>query len=180
LVKRARIERAGIVHRLDKNTAGLMVVAKTADVMAKMSKMFEQREVERTYVGLVEGVLRAEGTIDRNIARDPKHRTLYKTVATVGRRAVTHFCVLRNFSKWTLVEFRLETGRTHQIRVHAKSIGHPIVGDAEYNPNSSLKGLSGQMLESVRISFVHPVTHQVMTFEIAQSSEFAKTVDRIV
>ena len=170
-----KIERGGIVHRLDKNTAGLMVVAKTATVQASLAAMFERHEVKRTYVGIVEGVLTGEGTIDKNIVRDPKRRTLY-TVSTTpspcgatpsfskgssfgGRRAITHFKVLQNFSKWSLVRFNLETGRTHQIRVHCKSIGHPIIGDPEYNPSSSIKGLSGQMLESVEIEFVHPMSN---------------------
>ena len=174
------LERAGIVHRLDKNTAGLLVVAKTAEVQAKLAAMFERREVKRTYLGLVEGVLNGEGRIDKNIARDPNRRTLYKTVVTGGRSAITDYRVLRNFSKWTLVEFNLQTGRTHQIRVHAKSIGHPIVGDGEYNPSSSIKGLAGQMLESVELGFVHPVSGKPVDFKIKPSEMFSKTVDRLV
>lgn len=176
----ATLERAGIVHRLDKNTAGLLVVAKTADVQAKLSESFEKREIKRVYIGLVEGVLSGEGTIDKNIARDPGHRTLYRAVAAGGRKAVTNFKVLKNFSKWTLVQFSLVTGRTHQIRVHCKSIGHPIIGDQEYNQNSSIKGLSGQMLESIEISFVHPKTLKNVTFKAETTEEFRKTVDRII
>jgi len=173
------LERAGIVHRLDKNTAGLMVVAKTADVQAKLSEMFEKHLVNRIYVGLVEGVMTGSGTIEKNIARDPNHRTLYKAVANGGRKAVTHFKVLKNFSKWTLVQFELETGRTHQIRVHCKAVGNPIVGDHEYNPNTSVKGLSGQMLESVELSFTHPKTGKTVVFKTKPTKEFTKTVDRI-
>lgn len=174
------LERAGIVHRLDKNTAGLLVVAKTAAMQAKLSEMFEKRDIRRIYVGLVEGILNGTGTIDKNIARDSNRRTLYKVVPTGGRKAVTHFKVVRNFSKWTLVQFELETGRTHQIRVHCKAIGHPIVGDPEYNPSSSIKELSGQMLESIKLSFVHPKTLKTVLFETETTKEFSKTVDRII
>lgn len=174
------LERAGIVHRLDKNTAGLMVVAKTTTMQAKLSEMFEKRDIKRIYVGLVEGILTGIGTIDKNIARDPNHRTLYKVVASGGRKAITHFKVIRNFSKWTLVQFELETGRTHQIRVHCKAIGHPIIGDPEYNPTSSIKELSGQMLESIKLSFIHPKTLNVVSFETETTKEFSKTVDRIL
>ena len=149
-----KLERAGIVHRLDKNTSGLMVVAKTAKAQAKLSEMFERKEVKRTYVGLVEGVLYGSGTIDKNIVRHPKIRTIFTTADTGGRRAVTHYKVLENHAKTTTIQFQLETGRTHQIRVHAKSIGHPLVDDPEYNP----KGGDGQKLQSVAIEFVHPVT----------------------
>jgi len=172
------LDRAGIIHRLDKNTAGLMVIAKTAEVQAKLSAMFEKREVKRVYFGLVEGVMNGEGTINKNIARDPNRRTLYRTVMTGGRNAVTHFKVFKNFSKWTLVQFTLGTGRTHQIRVHSKSIGHPVVGDPEYNQNSSIKNLLGQMLESVELSFMHPVTAKPVEFSINLSEEFSKTVDK--
>jgi len=140
------VERAGIVHRLDKNTAGLMVVAKTAFVQSKLAAMFEKHKVKRIYLGIVEGQMHGEGTIDKNIVRHPQKRTLYTTNDEIrmpnsaGRRAITHFKVLETFAKHSLVQFRLETGRTHQIRVHCKSVGHPIVGDAEYNPKYSEKG----------------------------------------
>ena len=168
----ASLERAGIVHRLDKNTAGLLVVAKTAEVQAKLAAMFQKHEVRRAYIGLVEGVVAGEGKIDTQIVRDARRRTLFTTATSGGRKAVTRYKVLKNFSKWTLVQFELETGRTHQIRVHCKSIGHPIVGDPEYNLNSSIKGLSGQMLESVEVSFFHPITSKPMQFKLNPSKEF--------
>ena len=161
-----KLERAGIVHRLDKNTAGLMVVAKTASVQAKLSAMFETKQVKRTYIGLVEGVLHGSGTINKNIVRHPKIRTIFTTAEKGGRTAVTHYRVLENRPKTTLVEFQLETGRTHQIRVHAKSIGHPLVGDPEYNP----KGGKGQELRSVAIEFVHPVSGELVAHEFFRTS----------
>lgn len=172
------LERAGIVHRLDKNTAGLIVVAKTASVQAKLAAMFEKHEIKRTYIGLVEGLVKGEGTIDKNIARDPNHRTLYKAVPAGGRRAVTHYKTIQNFSKWTLVQFNLETGRTHQIRVHCKSLNHPLVGDPEYNPNSSIK-TNGQLLESVEICFVHPVTSQIIHHKIGLTEAFNDVINKI-
>ena len=174
------LDRAGIVHRLDKNTAGLMLAAKTPIAQAKLGEMFERHEVNRTYVGLVEGVIKTQrGTINANIVRDERNRTLYKTDLVKGRRAITHYKVLQAFSKHTLVEFTLETGRTHQIRVHCKSIGHPIVGDPEYNPKSSIK-FDGQLLESVRIEFIHPVTQQNIKHEIALSKEFSTVIAKFV
>jgi len=184
---KAALSRAGIVHRLDKNTAGLMIVAKTAPVQAKLAAMLEKHEIERVYHGIVEGVWEGQGTIDKNIVRDPKHRTLFKTAATGGRRAITHYKTLRVMRRgYSLVEFRLETGRTHQIRVHAKSVGHPLVGDPEYNPKYSpfVKGVakqggfkaSGQMLESVEISFVHPVTGKRVIEKTEPTAEFKKNL----
>jgi len=172
------LDRAGIVHRLDKNTAGLMIVAKTAQVQAKLSKMFENREVERKYWGIVDGVLAGEGTINRNIIRDPNFRTIFKTSENSGRTAITHYKVLEAFAKHTLVEFRLETGRTHQIRVHCKSISRPIVGDPEYNPRGSLK-CTGQMLESVALEFSHPITGERIAKTTAPTAEFRQVLAKI-
>ena len=186
---KAALSRAGIVHRLDKNTAGLMVVAKTAPVQAKLAAMLEKHEIERVYHGIVEGAWEGEGSINKNIIRDPKHRTLFttksqgsakqvlQTTATGGRTAITHYKVLKAFKKHSLVEFRLETGRTHQIRVHAKSAGHPLIGDPEYNPNSSVKA-SGQMLESISISFIHPVTGKGVTKKIDTTDEFKHVLSK--
>ncbi|MCL2850831.1 MAG: RluA family pseudouridine synthase [Firmicutes bacterium] len=161
--------RAGIVHRLDKNTSGLMIVAKTAQTQAKLSKMFETHEIKRTYVGLVEGSLQGQGTIKKNIIRDPNNRTRYKTDPTKGRHAITHYIALSHYRygnrPLSLVQFNLETGRTHQIRVHMKSLNHPLVGDIEYNHSSTLK-IEGQLLESVELSFIHPITTKQMEFKI--------------
>lgn len=172
------LERGGIVHRLDKNTAGLIVVAKNADVQAKLSAMFEKRQVKRVYNGIIDGVLHGSGVIDTNIIRDPNHRTMFRTTQQGGRKAITHFRVLQTFQKFSLVEFRLETGRTHQIRVHCKSIGRPIVGDPEYNPNGKIK-CSGQMLESIEIAFIHPITSKEIEIKIGYSDEFRTVFEKI-
>lgn len=168
----SHLERAGIVHRLDKNTAGLLVVAKTADCQQRLGKMFERHDIIRTYWGLVDGVVKADLTIDKNIVRHPQHRTIFATTENGGRRAVTHLKVLERYAKHTLCEFTLETGRTHQIRVHCKAIHHPIVGDPEYNSGD------GQMLEALRLDFTHPVTGKAIHLQISPTKAFADARER--
>lgn len=163
----------GYAHRLDKNTCGLLCMAKDEKTLELLQGMLKRHEIKRTYIGIVEGVMQGSGTIDKNLIRSPRNRTLFVTVTgatrgeylsahgqsqSVGRNAVTHFTVIENFKNATLVQFNLETGRTHQIRVHCKSMSRPIVGDPEYNPNGKIARGVGQMLESVDIDFTHPVT----------------------
>lgn len=167
-----QLERAGIVHRLDKNTAGLLVVAKTADCQQRLGKMFERHAIVRTYWGLVDGRVPGDLTIDKNIIRHSQHRTIFTTTEHGGRRAVTHLKVLERYAKHTWCEFTLETGRTHQIRVHCKAIHHPIVGDPEYNSGD------GQMLEAVKLQFVHPMTGQDISINVAPTKEFALWRDK--
>ena len=114
------LERAGIVHRLDKNTAGLLVIAKTTACQSALAKMFEKHAIQRTYWGLVDGKVAGDMTIEKNIIRHPQHRTIFTVTECGGRRAVTHLKVLERYARHTLCEFVLETGRTHQIRVHCK------------------------------------------------------------
>ena len=167
-----QLERAGIVHRLDKNTAGLLVVAKTVPAQGKLAKMFERHAIKRTYWGLVDGRVAGDLTIDRNIIRHPNHRTIFTVTEQGGRRAITHLHVLERYAKHTLCEFTLETGRTHQIRVHCKAIHHPIVGDPEYNHGD------GQMLEAVRLDFMHPITGAPVHVEIAPTKAFAQAREK--
>ncbi len=166
------LERAGIVHRLDKNTAGLLVIAKTADCQQRLGRMFEKHEIKRTYWGLVDGVVGTDQTIDRNIIRHPQHRTIFTVTDHGGRRAVTHLHVLERYARHTLCEFTLETGRTHQIRVHCKSIHHPILGDPEYNSGN------GQMLEAVKLDFVHPITGQPIHLAIQPTKAFVEAREK--
>lgn len=156
--------RPGIVHRLDKDTSGLLVVAKTEVTLRGLQAQIQVRRVQRDYLALVHGrVARTTGTIDAPIARDPRHRTRMAIVAS-GRRAVTHFRVAERFAEATLLEARLETGRTHQIRVHCASLGHPIVGDQVYGRRSNPWGLRRQALHAFRLAFIHPVSGTPMTF----------------
>jgi 23S rRNA pseudouridine1911/1915/1917 synthase len=172
------IDRGGIVHRLDKNTAGLLVVARDTNTQSKLSTMFERHEVTRTYIGLVEGRLEGSGTIDKNIVRDPNHRTLFKTTQNGGRRAITHYKVLETFARHSLVQFNLQTGRTHQIRVHMKSINHPLCGDPEYNPSSSIRA-DGQLLESIHLEFTHPITNQKISQRIKPTELFQAAQNKV-
>ncbi|MCL2756009.1 MAG: RluA family pseudouridine synthase [Firmicutes bacterium] len=177
-------ERAGLVHRLDKNTAGLILVAKTAKSQEILGKMFEAHNVKRTYFGLLEGKLEGSGIIDKHIMRDPKYRTRYTTTDNprAGRRAITHYQGLGNYKYGgipvSFVRFNLETGRTHQIRVHAKSIGRPLIGDPEYNHKSTIK-FNGQLLESVELEFLHPITNKVMNFSVQPSIEFMQIKNKL-
>ena len=166
------LERAGIVHRLDKNTAGLLIVAKTADCQQRLGRMFEKHDIKRTYWGLVDGVIHTDQVIDRNIKRHPQHRTIFTTTEQGGRRAITHLHVLEPYAKHTLCEFTLETGRTHQIRVHCKSIHHPILGDPEYNSGS------GQMLEALQLDFIHPMTGKEIHLQIQPTKAFAEAREK--
>ncbi|CZQ80943.1 RluA family pseudouridine synthase [Trichococcus ilyis] len=156
--------RPGIVHRIDMDTSGLLVVAKTNEAHQKLAEQLENHTMEREYLALVHGVIPHEdGTIDAPIARmmvDRKKRT----VADGGKRAVTHFEVIERFRDFTLLKLRLETGRTHQIRVHMKYIGHPLAGDPMYGPADTLSG-HGQYLHAATLGFIHPTTGEKMHFE---------------
>jgi len=156
--------RPGIVHRIDMDTSGLLVVAKTNEAHQKLAEQLENHTMERAYLALVHGVIPHEdGTIDAPIARmmvDRKKRT----VADGGKKAVTHFEVIERFRDFTLLKLRLETGRTHQIRVHMKYIGHPLAGDPMYGPAETIGG-HGQYLHAATLGFIHPKTGEKMHFE---------------
>ncbi len=155
--------RPGIVHRLDKDTSGLLVVAKNDFAHTSLAEQIKEKTAKRTYLALLDGNLREnEGRIETFLKRDPKDRKKI-SVQDSGRKAVTDYKVLQRFEKNCLVEFNLQTGRTHQIRVHAKYLGHPVVGDKLYG--KEVKGLDGQLLHAFRLSFTHPRTGKVMTFE---------------
>ena len=185
--------RPGIVHRLDKETSGLLVVAKSDRAMRGLSQAIAQRSVRREYDAVVWGVPpNRTGTIDAPIARDAAARTKF-AVRSGGRSAVTHYRVRESFRianpdarrraetdmRLGLLELRLDTGRTHQIRVHCAAIGHPIVGDAQYGAGKPRLGAQRQMLHAARLSFAHPVTGEPMRFESAWPADFAALVDRL-
>jgi len=170
--------RPGIVHRLDKDTSGLMVVAKNDQVHEKLSAMIGKKEIERKYLSLVWGVVRHDkGTIDAPIGRDINNRQKYTVTPINSKDSITHFKVLERFKEATLLECKLDTGRTHQIRVHMNYIGHPIINDPVYC-NKKIINDFGQMLHSKSIKFVHPITNEKLSFEIDPPKEFEEIVNK--
>lgn len=170
--------RVGIVHRLDKDTSGLMIVAKNDEMLDKLSNMIKEKEVKRHYLALVEGVISPDsGTIDAPIGRDINFREKMMVTDINSKEAITHFQVLKRFKENTLVECVLETGRTHQIRVHMAYINHPIVNDPIYNKKKATD--FGQMLHSKSIEFIHPVTNKKIYFEVEPPKEFLDVLQTI-
>lgn len=168
--------RPGIVHRIDKNTSGLLVVAKNDRAHISLAKQLEDKTCRRVYVALLEGNLKSDsGEIDTFIGRDPSARTKM-TVLKTGRRAITDYKVLTRYSGYTLCEFSLKTGRTHQIRVHAKYLGHPIVGDPEYGYKNCKFNLKGQLLHAQKLEFIHPSTGEKMVFSAPIPDYFTKVL----
>jgi 23S rRNA pseudouridine1911/1915/1917 synthase len=148
----------GLVHRLDRDTSGLLVVARSEDVLHALQQALQRRAITREYLALVEGRPPARaGTIDAPIGRDRRVRTRHSIETDTPREAVTHFEIERALADYSLLRVRLETGRTHQIRVHLKAIGHPVAGDPEYG-TAGLLGLERQFLHAARLAFDHPVT----------------------
>lgn len=154
--------RLGIVHRLDKDTSGLIIVAKNDKAHINMSEQIKERNVKKTYIALVRGnVPEEEATINMPIGRSTKDRKKM-AVTKNGKQAITHFKVLKRYSKYTLLEIKIETGRTHQIRVHMAEIGYPVVGDAVYSNGKNEFGIEGQMLHAYKLEFMHPITNKHM------------------
>ncbi len=167
------VPRAGIVHRLDKDTSGLLVVAKTIEAQTSLVRQLQQHTVKRDYLALVMGEVEQDGSIDAPIGRHPVHRTKM-AVTTNGKSARTHYQVIENLKGCTLLQCSLETGRTHQIRVHMNSIGHPLVGDPVYGGKPrKTKQITGQILVSFprqalhaqKLTFTHPRTGQITEWE---------------
>ena len=170
--------RPGIVHRIDKDTSGLLMVAKNDQAHLSLSAQLKAKTTLREYYALVHGVIREErGTIDAPLGRDPKNRQRHAVIKD-GRHAVTHFEVLERFRKYTFIKCILETGRTHQIRVHMAYIGHPVAGDPVYGPRNTLVG-NGQFLHAGKLGFVHPTTGKLMVFEAPLPAIFNKTLNEL-
>lgn len=170
--------RPGIVHRIDKDTSGLLMVAKSPIAQDSLSAQLKAKSNKRAYLALVHGNLKEdEGTIDAPLGRDPRDRKKFAVVQG-GRSAVTHFKVLERFGQYTLVECRLETGRTHQIRVHMAYIHHPLAGDPVYGPSRTLPG-QGQFLHAETLGFVHPVTGEQLEFSVPIPPIFAARLDEL-
>ena len=171
------VKRPGIVHRIDKDTTGLLVVAKTDEAHNGLALEWHEKKPHRKYITLVNGNIKEdEGTIDKPIARSPKDRKKMDIVYG-GREAITHFKVIERFGEYTLAECVLETGRTHQIRVHMKSINHSIVGDGTYGIKKEKFSLSGQLLHAKTLGFTHPVTGEEMRFDSEIPDDFKKILE---
>ena len=164
--------RPGIVHRIDKDTSGLLVVAKNDKAHLFLSDELKEHKIKRKYVALVHGVIKFDkGTVDAPIGRDKNDRKKMAVTSDNSKEAITHFRVIDRYKNTTLIECELETGRTHQIRVHMKYIEHPIVNDPVYSRDKNIDGF-GQMLHAKRISFIHPTTKEKMTFECEVPEKF--------
>jgi 23S rRNA pseudouridine1911/1915/1917 synthase len=171
--------RPGIVHRIDKMTSGLLVVAKNDLSHERLAKQFADHSAHRSYVALVAGNLKeAEGTVDAPIGRHPTDRKRMAVVKN-GRRAVTHYRVLYRFSNVTALALELETGRTHQIRVHMAHIHHPVVGDQVYSNGKNALGMAGQALHGWRLQLVHPTTGEHMSFTAPLPEDMVRAIQRL-
>ena len=169
--------RPGIVHRIDKDTSGLLVVAKNDKAHLSLSAQIAEKTCKRTYLALLSGVLKDDkGHIETYIDRSTRDRTMM-AVSPSGRLAVTDYEIVKRYPEYTLTKFSLHTGRTHQIRVHAKYLGHPVVGDKVYGTKTCRFNLNGQLLHAYRLEFTHPETGERMTFEAPLPDYFAKVLD---
>ncbi|MGQ9476458.1 MAG: RluA family pseudouridine synthase [Actinomycetota bacterium] len=177
------VQRPGIVHRLDRDTSGLLVVAKNDTTHILLQRMVRERTLKRFYLTLVHGVLPTPlGTVDAPVGRDPRDRKRMAVTSRGGKPAVSHFRVLEEFGDASLLEVELETGRTHQIRVHMSYIGHPVVGDITYGKRGRLEkqlGLHRQFLHAYRLAFPHPVTGQPLEFEDPLPDDLAGALEAL-
>lgn len=172
--------RPGIVHRLDKDTSGIMIVAKNDAAHISLSQQIQSKTAVRTYLAVVRGNIKTDsGTIETQIARDKTDRKKMSVVKEGGRDAITDYEVLERFGKYTLVRCKLRTGRTHQIRVHMEYLGYPLVGDPKYSPMKTPFGIKGQALHSHTLEFTHPRTGKRMKFEAPLPEDMHKIITRL-
>lgn len=172
--------RPGIVHRLDKDTSGIMICAKNDAAHVSLSQQIQAKTAQRTYLAVVRGNIKTDsGTIETLIARDKNDRKKMAVVNEDGREAVTDYEVLERYGKFTVVRCRLRTGRTHQIRVHMEHLGYPLVGDPKYSPMKTCFGIQGQALHSHTLEFTHPRTGERMCFEAPFPEDFNKVITRL-
>lgn len=172
--------RPGIVHRIDKDTSGLLMIAKNDTAHNFLARQLAEHSITRVYNAIVYHNFQTdEGTVDEPIGRDPKNRLRQAVTDKNSKRAVTHYRVLERFGKFTLIEARLETGRTHQIRVHMAYIKHPLLGDSLYGPARNPFGIEGQMLHARVLGFIHPSTGRYMEFEVEPPKDFQKILEKL-
>ena len=171
--------RPGIVHRLDKDTSGLLIIAKNDTAHINMSNQIKNREVKKIYIALVRGIVgEDEATINMPIGRSTKDRKKM-AVRKDGKEAITHFKVLKRYGKYTLLEIKIDTGRTHQIRVHLSEIGHPIIGDMVYSNGKNEFGVEGQMLHAKSLDFKHPITGKEIHLEAELPNYFKDILNKL-
>ena len=172
--------RPGIVHRIDKDTSGVLVIAKSDLAHKGLSEQLAEHSMKRVYNAIVYNSFSEEsGTVDRNIDRSKNDRKKMAVVMQGGRNAVTHYKVIEKLGKYTLVELQLETGRTHQIRVHMSYIGHPLLGDPVYGPKKCPFNLNGQVLHAKVLGFIHPRTGEYMEFNSELPDYFSSLIERL-
>lgn len=171
--------RPGIVHRIDKDTSGLLVIAKNDKAHINLSEQIKNRKVKKIYVALVRGVIpENEATINMPIGRSTKDRKKM-AVDKNGKEAVTHFKVLKRYNKYTFIQVKIDTGRTHQIRVHMSHIGYPVVGDSVYSNGKNDFGIEGQMLHAKELEFKHPITGKTIHFEAPLPKYFEEVLEKL-
>ena len=174
------VNRPGIVHRIDKDTTGLLLICKNDLSHQSLAKQLEEHSITRKYHALVFGKIKEdEGCISAPIGRDEKDRKKQAISYKHGKEAITHYKVLERFLDSTLVECQLETGRTHQIRVHMKSIGHPLLGDPVYGLKNRKDGISGQALHAMVLGFIHPRSNEYMEFSVAYPEDFQTLLEKL-
>lgn len=172
--------RPGIVHRLDKDTSGIMICAKNDSAHLSLSEQIQSKTAQRTYLAVVRGNVKNDsGIIETQIARDKNDRKKMAVVTEGGRQAITEYEVAECFGKYTVVKCRLKTGRTHQIRVHMEYLGYPLVGDPKYSPMKTPFAINGQALHSLTLSFTHPRTGERLTFEAPLPEDMKKILTRL-
>ncbi len=172
--------RPGIVHRIDRNTTGSLIVCKNDAAHRFIADQLSVHSITRKYRAIVHGVLGQDGTVNAPIGRHPQNRKEMAVGVPHGKEAVTHYRVLEQFRDFTYIECQLETGRTHQIRVHMKSIGHPILGDDVYGPSKCpFKQLQGQTLHAMTIGFIHPSVREYMEFEAPLPEYFTQLLEKL-
>jgi len=172
--------RPGIVHRLDKNTSGLLIIAKNDLSHNFLSNCLKEHSINRIYYALVEGVVKNDkGVINAPLGRSEKDRKKRCVTTKNSKEAITNYDVIKRYKKYTLIKLKLETGRTHQIRVHMKHIGHPVVGDDVYGKEDKKFGLKGQLLHSKSIGFIHPTTKEYLEFDSELPDYFKKVLEKI-
>lgn len=182
------LPRAGLIHRLDKDTTGLLIIAKTIESYHMLVKAMQERKIERRYLALVNGKILKDGTIQTHIGRDPKVRTKMSVVKE-GKPAITHYAPQKQYNNHSLLEIKLETGRTHQIRVHLSYIKHPLVGDKTYGSNrnqnvlsslsDTLQNFNRQALHAYRLNFIHPLLNKPLNFEISLPDDFKRLLHHL-